>query len=165
MNGTLKALVTGGLVVVAMIAASHAASADIGRIDVEAQYEQAMWYFLPQLSRWATDVEQTSAGAEVKPELAVELADLAYRGEYMLYDLEGTPVPASIKDAHERLLAGLRQYLEVAQIAADDPAGAQYLIDTYSPMFDSAHHDIRVWLVARTGIADPVVVPALAAGN
>jgi hypothetical protein len=158
MGRTIKVLAATTALVAAMVVGGHVVQADAAEQPAAQTYEQAMWYFVPTLGKWSAELERTADAVTVKPELEAQLRDLAWRGEYMLYDLEGTPVPAEMADAHERLLAALRQLNEVAQIAAEDGDGAKLLLDTYEPMFDGARHEIRSWLMARIDIAEPVVV-------
>lgn len=162
MNRWMKTLLTMALVAAAMVTSSAAVSADDG---VDRAYADAMWYFVPELADYANELDHLLRAVEVKPELGSDLVALAHRGEYMVYDLEGTEAPEALRDAHERLLAGLRQLNEAAQIGAEDPAGARYLYDTYEPLLDGARHQIRSWMMARLSIGAAVESPALVVGQ
>ena len=158
MGSTLKALLAVGLLAGALVAMGTVASADpIVPTDpividfedqVTLQYRETMDYFVPELGAWATELKTTVDGAAVKPELAAELPELAYRGKLMVFDLEGTQVPDELKDAHETLIFAMGQLTEVAQIAVDDPAGADLLMGRYVDRLNDARHEIRVWLTA-----------------
>ena len=160
MNRTLKALMVMALVGSAVVLTGTMASADAAE-DENQQYREAMWYFVPELGDWAKELQHTVTAAELKPEMIEALPELAYRGTYMVYDLEGTPPPAELADAHEDLLFSLRQMTEAAQIAADDPAGAQLLIDTETNRFNAARREIRGWLLAGVEIIELGAAPAV----
>ena len=160
MNRWLKALVVAGLAVSAGVVSRTAALADTPGDEIADGYAQAMWYFLPQVGRYADKLDATLSAVEVKPEMASDLEAMAQQGATFVADLEGTPVPAEMQDAHERLLAALRQLDEAAQIGADDPAGARYLYDGYEPLLQGARQDIRDWLMAGIEIGGATVTPA-----
>lgn len=166
MNTWMKMVLVVGLLAGGMIATGTVAAADPIQDDAADAYRDAMWYFVPELGDWSTELQQTVEALPLKPELASDLDELAYRGEYMIYDLEATqPVP-EMQDAHERLLFALRQLTEVAQIAVEDPAGAQLLLTDNIEWLDDARQDIRVWLMRDIGIKDMGKAPVvLVAGN
>jgi hypothetical protein len=153
MNAARKGLLVAVLAVVFLAVASVSASADTGR-DIDADYRDAMWALVTDLGRWSGQVEKTILAVEVKPELEVELQELARRGEFMVYDLEGTAAPESIAEAHERLLFAMRQLDEAAQIAAVDLAGAKLLLGTYLPMFEDARGDIRAFTMRGMAVRE-----------
>jgi hypothetical protein len=160
MNRWMKTLLMVALVVGAVAMSGRAALADATDQEVANRYAETMWYFVPVLGRHASDVDRTVGAVAVKPELAEWLAELAKRGETMVYDLDGSPPPVELEVAHERLLSALRQLNEAAQIGADDAQGATHLVATYRPMLDEARRDIRAWLMARgdTVSAEPGAV-------
>jgi hypothetical protein len=119
-------MVAGALVVTGTVAA-----ADPIENEGNDQYRHAMDYFVPELGRWATELAQTVEALPVKPDLAEDLPELAYRGMLMKFDLEGTQAPDEMTDAHEKLVFAMGQLTEVAQIAVDDPAGADLLMGQY----------------------------------
>ena len=153
MNATTKTLLGLTMMAVLAIGGWSAAHADGGA--VERDYADAMWYFVPVIGTWSADVERTAQAVQVKPELASRLDELSQRGTSMLFDLEGTPVPEELRDTHELLLAGLRQYIEVTQIAAEDASGARLMLTTYEPLLDGARGQLRNWLMARLSIGSP----------
>jgi hypothetical protein len=158
-----KALLAVGLLMLAIMFTSHRASAQ-ATDDVASQYAQSMWYFVPVLGRLSNEIDRTLAAAQVKPELAPQLADLAKRAEFMVYDLEGTPAPAQMAAVHEELMASLRQLVEAAQIGVDNPAGARYLYDRYAPTVLSSRQVIRGWLLDRVESAGQPTDPAAMVG-
>ncbi|MFN2114258.1 MAG: hypothetical protein ACK2T6_00980 [Anaerolineae bacterium] len=153
MNRTTKVVMALALVAAALVGTGTVASADPIQFDPDRDYRAAMDYFVPELGAWADEVESTVNALAVKPELASELPELAYRGRMMVYDLEGTRAPADIADAHETLVFATGQLMEAAQIAADDPAGADLLMGRYMDRLDDARQQITTWLT--TGV-DPV---------
>ena len=167
MQNMVKVLMMAALVVGGMVLTGTIASADsiVEPVEHEA-YRDAMWYFVPALGDWANDLQDTVDAVPVKPEVVNLLPELAHRGEYMVYDLEGTQPPAKLADAHEDLLFALRQMTEAAQIAADDPDSAQYLMDNEMERFENARREIRGWLMQSIEIVEIGQAPAvLVAGN
>ena len=163
---TMKALLVIVLAAGAMIISGTVASADTVDDEAVRQYRDAMWYFVPVTGDWADDVYQIVDATELKPEMVVELAELAYRGEFMVYDLEGTPPPAELVDAHENLLYSMRQMTEAAQIAAFDEAGARLLMENEMERFDATRREIRGWLLANVEIVEIGQAPVVpVAGN
>ena len=154
MNSTLKALMVIVLVAGAMMISGTVASADEVSDEGVQQYRDAMWYFVPELGKWAGELEDAVAVVGLKPETADALVEIAYRGTYMVYDLEGTTPPEELVDAHEDLLFSLRQMTEAAQIAADDTAGAELLIDNETDRFNAARREIRGWMLANVTIIE-----------
>lgn len=152
MNRWIKALVAVTMVVGAVAIQSRVVSADAVGSDGAAAYAGEMWHVLPQIDRLAAQMDRTLAAAVVKPELQAELADLAKRAEFMVYDLENTEAPAAVADAHEKLVFALRQLNEVGQIGVEDPEGARHLYDIYEPMLEAAGRDIRTWTLNRLTI-------------
>jgi hypothetical protein len=161
MSSMVKFLMVTGLVVGAMIATGTVASADSIQDDSTQAYRDAMWYFVPELGRWSTELEQTVEALPLKPELAVKLDELAARGTTFIYDLEGTTPPAEMADAHETLVFAVGQLTEVAQIAASDDAGAHLLMGKYSDRLDDARGEIRVWLMSDIQIGNVGQAPVV----
>ena len=165
MNPWLKTLLVVALVAGAVVVTGTAASADTTDDEVARQYNETMWYFVPVLGQYASEIDRTVAAVEVKPELAARLAELAYRGEYMVYDLEGSTPPGEMARAHELLVFALRQLNEAAQIGSEDPDGAQYMVETYKPVFDGARQEIRAWLTVRMEIGGAGLAPVVVAAG
>ena len=162
MSGMIKALMVVGMVTGAMVIAGTVASADpIIEDQAARQYRMAMDYFVPELGEWATELEHTVDALAVKPELADDLPELAYRGKLMVFDLEGTKAPTKVNDAHQTLVFAMGQLTEVAQIAVDDPAGADLLMGQYLSRLNDARHEIRVWLTADVQVVEIGQAPAV----
>lgn len=159
------AMLVAAMVVGAVALSGGAVSAEVEHEEQNLRYAEAMWYFVPQLGRYALEVERTLDAVRVKPELAATLDDLAKRGEFIVYDLDGTPAPAEMAAAHDRLTAALRQYMEAAQIGAQDPDGARYLVNTYAPMLQQARGQIRGWLMTRGTLNEAPAAPVKVAGQ
>ena len=166
MNRMMKAVLTIAFLAGAVMVTGTAASADSIGDQAEAEYRDAMWYFVPELGRWASELEHTVTAADLKPEMATALPELAYRGEYMVYDLEGTPPPAHLADAHARLMDSVARLTALARTASDDPAGTLAEIEAERERFDSARREIRGWLMSGIEITGAGAAPAvLVAGN
>ena len=112
------------------------------------QYRDAMWYFVPELSRWSHELERTVAAAEVKPDVKADLRALAYRGQFMVYDLEGTVPPAEMADVHAQLIGSVERLTEAARVASDDAPAATGLIHGEFESFNASRGQIRAWLMA-----------------
>ena len=163
MNGAVKALMVVGLLAGALLVTGTAASADsIGDADTLA-YQDAMWYFVPELGKWSKELQLAVAAAELKPEVALELPELAYRGEFMVHDLEGTQAPYKLAAAHEQLEASVSRMSEAARYASDDPAGALSIIEAELDAFNGARREIRAWLLASMKLGEPGSAPVLSA--
>ena len=161
MSSWIKGLMVVGMVAGALVVTGTVAAADPIEDEATQQYRLAMDYFVPELGRWATELAQTIEALPVKPEMAEELPELAYRGQLMKLDLEGTPAPSEMADAHEKLMFAMGQLTEVAQIAADDSAGADLLMGRYMSQLDDARHEIRAWLTAGVQVVDLGQAPVL----
>ncbi len=161
MRSTMK-----GLTVIALVAGAFGLTSVVAaEVPIQDEgterYRDTMSYFVPELGKWAAELQTTIDALQVKPELASSLPELAYRGKFMVYDLEGTTPPAEMVDAHESLIFALGQLTEVAQIAADDSAGAQLLMDNYYDRMTDARRDIRRWLMTNVEIVEPGEAPAV----
>jgi hypothetical protein len=156
MNYALKLTVLTAALIVGLAAFAAPARADFDIATLERDYQDAMWYLVPALGEWATELESTVDTAELKPERAcqIDLPELAHRGEYMGYDLQGTWAPASLHAAHEDMIASLARMTDTAAAACDDLAGASTAIHAEMATFDRARHKILRYLVS--GIEDPV---------
>jgi hypothetical protein len=64
-------------------------------------------------------------------------------------------------DAHEKLVFAMGQLTEVAQIAVDDPAGADLLMGQYMSLLNDARHEVRAWLTADVQVVDLGQAPVL----
>jgi hypothetical protein len=95
-------------------------------------------------------LQHTVAAAELKPEMIAELRELIHRGEYMVYDLQGTEAPAELADVHNRLTASVERMTDAARVASDDAATATDLLESEIDAFDAARSELRAWLM--TGI-------------
>lgn len=161
MSSLIKGLMVVGMVAGALVVTGTVAAADPIENEGNDQYRHAMDYFVPELGRWATELAQTVEALPVKPELAEDLPELAYRGMLMKFDLEGTQAPDEMTDAHEKLVFAMGQLTEVAQIAVDDPAGADLLMGQYMSLLDDARHEVRAWLTADVQVVDLGQTPVL----
>ena len=147
MNRGLQGLMVLVLVAGFFVAAGTSASADHVVEEDTSRYRDAMWHFVPELGRWTGELQYTLNAIELKPEVAYDLAALAHRGEYMIYDLENTQPPAALAETHENLLFAVRQMTEAAQIGDFDLNGAQLLMDNEMVRFSTARRQIRRWLL------------------
>jgi hypothetical protein len=161
MSSLIKGLMVVGMVAGALVVTGTVAAADPIENEGNDQYRHAMDYFVPELGRWATELAQTVEALPVKPDLAEDLPELAYRGMLMKFDLEGTQAPDEMTDAHEKLVFAMGQLTEVAQIAVDDPAGADLLMGQYMSLLDDARHEVRAWLTADVQVVDLGQTPVL----
>ena len=173
MRGLMKGMLVVGLVLGAFVAMGTAASADqvttsepvVIEPDVTQQYRAAMDYFVPELGRWAAELEGTFEALSVKPEVAADLPEIAYRGKLLVFDLEGTAAPRELAGSHETMVFAMGQLTEAAQIAVDDPDGAELLMSRYLDRLNDARQEIRAWLTATQVIELGQTPAKLVAGN
>ena len=161
MGSMIKVAMVVAMVAGAMIATGTVAAADPIEYDGSQQYREAMDYFVPALGDWSAELVDTIDAMAVKPELAEDLPELAYRGKMLVFDLEGTKAPREVADAHETLVFAMGQLTEVAQIAADDPAGADLLMSRYEIRLNDARQEILVWLTAGIEVVELGQAPAV----
>lgn len=159
MNTTIKTLAVAFLLATALVITGTTASADATDTERTNAYRDAMWYFVPELGAWADELQHTVAAAELKPEMMAELRELIHRGEYMVYDLEGTAAPAELVDVHIRLTASVERMTNAARVASDDAASATDLLDAEIEAFHAARSELRAWLMTGITIEDAGTVP------
>ena len=186
MNATFKLLAVTLFLAGAIVISGTAASADSGAVfsngDLSSpanselsvaaqdaatnQYRDAMWYFVPELGRWSHELQRTVAAAELKPDVKADLNALAYRGQFLVYDLEGTVPPAEMADVHARLISSVQRLTDAARVASDDAPSASSLINGEFKSFTSSRSEIRAWLMANMAVGNSGSAPVeLVTGN
>ena len=151
MNWTMKLAMMAVLAGVVMVAGVVPASADDYVADTTREdYQATMWYFVPAVGKWSSELQSAIETASVKPEQACKLLpELEYRGTGMVEDLEGTTPPAEMAATHAALLNAIRAMSTAASTACTDPGQAQPMANAEIQKVNNARHTLMAWLLAN----------------
>ena len=156
MNATMKTMLVAVLVGLGMIVGVIPAAADAGDVSNE-QYRDTMWYFVPTIGRWSSELDKAVDIAQVKPEqvCSTTLPQLAYRGQGMIDDLKGTMAPADLNETHVQLIGTVEELTAIAHMSCDDPSGAAEGMEFETKRLQRQRQIILTWILAS---AQPIIV-------
>jgi hypothetical protein len=155
MNANVKLLAMAVVIGVAGFVGVSRASAN----ESEDLYREAMWYMVPTTGRWAIELSDAVTTARIKPEQVcrTDLPELAYRGQGIAEDLQGTVPPESLAEVHAQLIGTIEEMTAIARIACESPDGAHEGMAFEWARLAGQRQALMTWLVSN---AEPIETPA-----
>ena len=121
-----QAMVVTGLVVGAMVGATHVVAANPIQ-----DYREIMRAFVPDVQAWASETSTLIDAAATKPELGCSdaMVELARRGVWASQDMAGTArlAPSSLSAKHNGVTAAMEKLTRAAQNSCGDSVGSAAL--------------------------------------
>jgi hypothetical protein len=153
----LKLMVVAAMAGIVLVATAVPAAADTGD-EARQQYREAMWYFVPTLGQWSRELTDAVTVAQIKPEQVcpVVLPALAYRGQGMVEDLQGTVPVDEMTDTHAQLIGTVQEMTAIAQSACESPSAYADGLKFEATQLNHSRHTLLSWLLINVEpIQDP----------